>query len=86
MGYSHIGFEKKSIRVMCSLFFSSSQLNKCSIIYLFFPLLLGYIHCIEGIHCTLVRSPSPPPPLHNPLSAPIKAIERGFIVLFHICI
>jgi hypothetical protein len=36
-----------------------------------------------AVHCTLVRLTPPIPP--NPL-CPLKAIARGFIVLFHVCI
>jgi hypothetical protein len=60
----------------------------------YYTLLLGYI-CYRGrnswwqswldLYCTLVRSPPPSLPL-NPVSIPLKAIARGFFVLFHISI
>jgi hypothetical protein len=61
----------------------------------FFSVLLGYIHCTGGyslwqfqigLHCTLVRLS--PASLHPPQlpPTPLKAIVRGFIVLFRICI
>jgi hypothetical protein len=35
-----------------------------------------------GLYCTMVRSPIPSLPLY-PLSAPLQAIPRCFIILFH---
>jgi hypothetical protein len=56
-----------------------------------FSILLGYIHCIGGIHCGNSKWPYIVHCLnchlhYLPLSTPNKAIARDFIIVFHICI
>jgi hypothetical protein len=46
----------------------------------------GFILTIQiGLHCIMVRSLPPSSP-QTPFPAPLKAIARGFAVLFRICI
>jgi hypothetical protein len=62
------------------------------LLFVLFYFLLAYIHCVREIHCANFQKsyithwlvgPHHPP---STLNAPLKAIAKGFIILFHVFI